>query len=59
MLEGVHLTRCGAATHHGGPTLLQRMYGIAFPDMARLREWKARQEEAKARDHRYDEDLIV
>ena len=31
---------------------LQRVYGIAFPDKAMLKEWKVFQEQAKKRDHR-------
>jgi threonyl-tRNA synthetase len=31
---------------------LQRVYGIAFPDKAMLKQWKENQEKAKQRDHR-------
>jgi threonyl-tRNA synthetase len=31
---------------------LQRVYGIAFPDKAQLKQWKLFQEQAKKRDHR-------
>lgn len=31
---------------------LQRIYGIAFPDKAMLKQWKEFQEKAKQRDHR-------
>lgn len=31
---------------------LQRVYGITFPDKAKLKEWKVLQEEAAKRDHR-------
>eukprot|EP00163_Fabomonas_tropica_P003222 TRINITY_DN1270_c0_g1_i1.p1 TRINITY_DN1270_c0_g1~~TRINITY_DN1270_c0_g1_i1.p1 ORF type:complete len:702 (-),score=262.11 TRINITY_DN1270_c0_g1_i1:226-2331(-) len=31
---------------------LQRVYGIAFPDTAQLKQWKKFQEEAAKRDHR-------
>jgi len=32
--------------------VLQRVYGIAFPDRKQLKEWEHLQEEAKKRDHR-------
>lgn len=31
---------------------LQRVYGIAFPDKAMLKQWQEFQEQAKLRDHR-------
>jgi threonyl-tRNA synthetase len=31
---------------------LQRVYGVAFPDVKMLKEWKLFQEQAKKRDHR-------
>jgi threonyl-tRNA synthetase len=31
---------------------LQRVYGIAFPDKAQLKQWQEFQEQAKQRDHR-------
>ncbi|OQR88805.1 threonyl-tRNA synthetase [Thraustotheca clavata] len=52
MLQTVALTRCGASHWTHGPELLQRVYGITFPDKARMKEWKHLQEEAKKRDHR-------
>ncbi|RHY23464.1 hypothetical protein DYB32_009187 [Aphanomyces invadans] len=52
MLQSIALTRCGASHWSHGPELLQRIYGIAFPDKARMKEWKMLQEEAKKRDHR-------
>ncbi|KAF0709550.1 hypothetical protein As57867_005863, partial [Aphanomyces stellatus] len=52
MLQAVALTRCGASHWSHGPELLQRIYGITFPDKARMKEWKTLQDEAKKRDHR-------
>ncbi|CAK4087309.1 unnamed protein product [Aphanomyces euteiches] len=52
MLQAFALTRCGASHWSHGPELLQRIYGISFPDKARMKEWKVLQEEAKKRDHR-------
>lgn len=31
---------------------LQRIYGVAFPDKAMLKQWLEFQEQAKLRDHR-------
>jgi len=65
LCRGPHLPHTGrvkafAATRHSstnwlGDTdndMLQRMYGISFPDKKMLKVWKANQEKAKERDHR-------
>ncbi|RQM27051.1 hypothetical protein B5M09_001351 [Aphanomyces astaci] len=52
MLQSIALTRCGASHWTHGPELLQRIYGISFPDKPRMKEWKTLQDEAKKRDHR-------
>ncbi|KDO18649.1 threonyl-tRNA synthetase [Saprolegnia parasitica CBS 223.65] len=52
MLQTVALTRCGASHWTHGSELLQRVYGVTFPDKARMKEWKHLQAEAKKRDHR-------
>ena len=51
MFPSFKLLRCGASHWDDGP-LLQRLYGIAFPSKILMKEWLARQEEAKKRDHR-------
>ena len=32
--------------------MLQRVYGVSFPDEQRMAAWEELQEEARARDHR-------
>jgi threonyl-tRNA synthetase len=58
-LTAFQITRCGACNWDastGSSTLegdlLQRVYGISFPNKALLKEWTHLQEEAKKRDHR-------
>lgn len=51
VLSSFEITRCGAS-HWEGKDLLQRVYGISFPNNAQLKEWQHLQEEAKKRDHR-------
>mmetsp|Transcript_7094 Transcript_7094/g.16446 ORF Transcript_7094/g.16446 Transcript_7094/m.16446 type:complete len:793 (+) Transcript_7094:151-2529(+) len=75
LCRGPHLPHTGrvkafAATRHSatnwlGDTdndMLQRMYGISFPDKKMLKVWKENQEKAKERDHRRiaaKQDLIM
>lgn len=51
ILSSFAITRCGAS-HWEDKDLLQRVYGISFPNNALLKEWQHLQEEAKKRDHR-------
>ncbi|RLN56067.1 hypothetical protein BBJ29_003032 [Phytophthora kernoviae] len=51
LLSSFEITRCGAS-HWEGKELLQRVYGVSFPNNALLKEWRHLQEEAKKRDHR-------
>ncbi|TMW62733.1 hypothetical protein Poli38472_005351 [Pythium oligandrum] len=51
VLSSFEITRCGAS-HWEDRDLLQRVYGISFPNNALLKEWQHLQEEAKKRDHR-------
>ncbi|DAZ96845.1 TPA: hypothetical protein N0F65_008276 [Lagenidium giganteum] len=51
VLASFAITRCGAS-HWEDKDLLQRVYGISFPNNAMLKEWQHFQEEAKKRDHR-------
>ena len=37
---------------HPAACLLQRVYGITFPDQAAMKDYQHRMEEAKKRDHR-------
>ncbi|KAF1321098.1 Threonine-trna ligase, partial [Globisporangium splendens] len=51
LLSSFAITRCGAS-HWEDRELLQRVYGISFPNNTLLKEWQHLQEEAKKRDHR-------
>jgi len=43
----------GAASPQQAPqSVLQRVYGVAFPDAKKMKEWKAAKERADAADHR-------
>ena len=51
--KALALLRCGASHDESGSgTLLQRVYGIAFPTKKELKWWKQREERAKGFDHR-------
>jgi threonyl-tRNA synthetase len=75
LCRGPHVPNTGrikafAATRHSatnwlGDTendMLQRMYGISFPDKKMLKAWQENQEKAKERDHRriaQQQDLVM
>ncbi|CAL8083338.1 unnamed protein product [Calicophoron daubneyi] len=53
-VKAMAVTKCSSAYWEGRSDAesLQRVYGVAFPDPKRLKEWKHLQEEAAKRDHR-------
>lgn len=59
VFAAINLFRCSGSHWDGGYSsetqnkLLQRVYGIAFPSKAEMKEWQERVELARQRDHRY------